>query len=105
MPKGSPPAVIDVRQCQEFQGLRLLYVGISPRPPSADRPPSRQNLKKRIRSHFSGRADGSTLRLRAPTPDEPLPPNGVTPGGDTMRMLRMYARSMRRTMPLRTAMQ
>lgn len=57
------PAAMDLQRCHKFQGLRLLYVGISPRPPTADRAPSRQNLRKRIRSHFAGRADGSTLRL------------------------------------------
>jgi len=57
------PSVIDVEHCHEFQGLRLLYVGISPRPPTAERAPSRQNLRTRIRAHFGGRAEGSTLRL------------------------------------------
>ena len=36
----------------------------SPRRPSANgRPPSRQHLKKRIRYHYRGNAEGSTLRL------------------------------------------
>ena len=36
----------------------LLYVGIAP-----GRPGSRSNLRKRLRSHLSGNARGSTLRL------------------------------------------
>ncbi len=42
-----------------FNGMALLYVGISP----GDRPGSRQHLRSRIRYHFSGNAEGSTLRL------------------------------------------
>ncbi|MFE1664090.1 GIY-YIG nuclease family protein [Microbacterium sp. P02] len=42
----------------------LLYVGISPGPPPRNgRSPSRQNLYKRIRYHYTGNAAGSTLRL------------------------------------------
>ncbi|WP_201308900.1 GIY-YIG nuclease family protein [Puerhibacterium puerhi] len=42
----------------------LLYVGIAPRKPrSRDGRPSRENLRKRIREHFSGDASRSTLRL------------------------------------------
>ena len=40
--------------------LTLLYVGVSPRRSDLD---SKQNLRKRIRSHFAGNASGSTLRL------------------------------------------
>jgi hypothetical protein len=41
-----------------------LYVGISPsRPPTNGKPPSQQNLRKRLRYHFRGNAEGSTLRL------------------------------------------
>lgn len=39
-------------------------MGISPkRPPTNGRPPSRENLQSRIRYHFRGNAEGSTLRL------------------------------------------
>lgn len=41
----------------------LLYVGISPKPPPSIGSPSRQTLRTRIRYHFSGNAEGSTLRL------------------------------------------
>jgi GIY-YIG catalytic domain len=44
-------------------GLALLYVGISPKCPSAVCSPSRQTLRKRLRYHFRGNAEGSTLRL------------------------------------------
>ena len=44
-------------------GLALLYVGISPKPPSAVGTPSRQTLRSRLRYHFRGNAEGSTLRL------------------------------------------
>jgi hypothetical protein len=43
--------------------MRLLYVGISPkRPPGNGRAPSKQNLQKRINYHYTGNAEGSTLR-------------------------------------------
>ena len=58
-----PPGAVDVRECNEIQSLYLLYVGISPRPPISGREPSRQTLRTRIRSHYAGTADGSTLRL------------------------------------------
>jgi hypothetical protein len=45
-------------------GLPLLYVGISPKkPPSNGKSPSKQSLATRIRYHFIGNAEGSTLRL------------------------------------------
>ena len=44
-------------------GLALLYVGISPKPPSNVGIPSRQTLRSRLRYHFQGNAEGSTLRL------------------------------------------
>jgi hypothetical protein len=41
----------------------LLYTGISPsRPPTNGKPPSRQSLYHRIRYHYTGNAEGSTLR-------------------------------------------
>lgn len=45
-------------------GSRLLYVGISPSaPPKNGKALSSQTLKSRIRYHFCGNAEGSTLRL------------------------------------------
>ena len=42
----------------------MLYVGISPRrSPLNGAPASRQNLRKRVRYHLRGNAEGSTLRL------------------------------------------
>ncbi len=43
-------------------GLTLLYVGISPAKPKKGRRPSRQNLRDRLRQHFDGDAECSTLR-------------------------------------------
>jgi hypothetical protein len=44
--------------------LRLLYIGISPSaPPKNGKAPSSQSLQHRIQFHFSGNAEGSTLRL------------------------------------------
>ncbi len=41
----------------------MLYTGISPtRPPTNGKPPSSQSLYHRIRYHYSGNAEGSTLR-------------------------------------------
>ncbi|WP_037411540.1 GIY-YIG nuclease family protein [Candidatus Solirubrobacter pratensis] len=59
----APPG-IDPSRSYERDGMRLLYVGISPKaPPGNGRPPSTQNLRKRIRYHYTGNAEGSTLRL------------------------------------------
>ncbi|MGQ0846550.1 MAG: GIY-YIG nuclease family protein [Sporichthyaceae bacterium] len=42
----------------------LLYVGISPKaPPAGGARPSAQTLRDRIRYHYRGNAEGSTLRL------------------------------------------
>jgi hypothetical protein len=42
----------------------LLYIGISPSaPPKNGKLPSSQSLQSRIRYHFCGNAEGSTLRL------------------------------------------
>ncbi|MGC2676620.1 MAG: hypothetical protein WA415_11555 [Mycobacterium sp.] len=57
------PAAIDVSRCERKCDLTLLYVGISPsRPPRNGKPPSQQNIRKRITYHFRGNAEGSTLR-------------------------------------------
>jgi len=58
-----PPAVMDISGCYERAGYWLLYTGISPtRPPANGRPPSKSGLRKRIRTHCAGNAEGSTLR-------------------------------------------
>lgn len=47
-----------------YQDLTLLYAGISPRhPPANGARPSKQSLLHRVRYHFRGNAEGSTLRL------------------------------------------
>jgi hypothetical protein len=57
------PPLIDASECHSYKGLKLLYVGISPKaPPANGRPPSRSTLKARLRTHYGGNAEGSTLR-------------------------------------------
>ncbi|WP_370332216.1 GIY-YIG nuclease family protein [Mycolicibacterium hippocampi] len=57
------PGAIDLRHCEMRDGLALLYTGISPsRPPANGKPPSTQSLFHRIRYHYTGNAEGSTLR-------------------------------------------
>jgi hypothetical protein len=57
-----PPGV-DIRGCHRIDERYLLYVGISPKAPSLNgRPPSRSTLRQRIRTHYFGNAEGSTLR-------------------------------------------
>ena len=58
-----PPGV-PTQGCAVRDGCTLLYVGISPSaPPANGKPPSRQNLRTRVRYHMRGNAEGSTLRL------------------------------------------
>jgi GIY-YIG catalytic domain-containing protein len=58
-----PPAV-DGTGCVRSGGRTLLYVGIAPsRPFGNNRLPSTSTLRSRIRSHYAGNAEGSTLRL------------------------------------------
>ena len=58
-----PPAVIDTTGCCTWQGLTLLYTGISPkRPPRNGRPPSKGQLRQRLATHYAGNAESSTLR-------------------------------------------
>ena len=45
------------------ESFRRLYVGISPRKPRTDGQRSKATLKSRIRFHFEGNAERSTLRL------------------------------------------
>lgn len=57
------PAPVDTAGCYAYDGLTLLYVGISPRrPPVNGRPPSGQTLRTRLWTHYAGNAEGSTLR-------------------------------------------
>jgi hypothetical protein len=59
-----PPTGVPVEGTHSTDFGHLLYVGISPSaPPRNGKPPSQQNLRKRIRYHFRGNAAGSTLRL------------------------------------------
>lgn len=59
----APPGV-PLHGTHQTEHGHLLYVGISPsKPPRNGKPPSRQNLRTRIRYHFRGNAAGSTLRL------------------------------------------
>ncbi|MRS91337.1 hypothetical protein GJV04_15030 [Enterobacteriaceae bacterium RIT714] len=57
--KEIPPGV-PIENCITCDGYTLLYVGISP--DQRGKPNSRSNLRKRIRTHYSGNAAGSTLR-------------------------------------------
>ncbi len=58
------PGCVDPTGCLTCGDLTLLYIGISPKaPPRNGRSASRENLRKRIRYHFRGNAEGSTLRL------------------------------------------
>lgn len=52
------PPHVPIEKCHKFKNYTLLYVGISPKSPS-----SKQTLFNRIRSHYRGKAYGSTLRL------------------------------------------
>jgi hypothetical protein len=57
------PSLVAADRCCRHQGLALLYAGISPdRPPGNRRPASRQSLATRVRYHYTGNAEGSTLR-------------------------------------------
>jgi hypothetical protein len=57
--KEIPPSV-PTENCITCDGYTLLYVGISP--DRRGKPNSRSNLRKRIKTHYSGNAAGSTLR-------------------------------------------
>jgi hypothetical protein len=60
----APPTGVPLEGCIRQGDLVLLYIGISPKaPPSDGRPGSRQTLASRIRYHYTGNAEGSTLRL------------------------------------------
>jgi hypothetical protein len=56
--------IVPFSGCISCDGFRLLYTGISPSaPPANGKGPSKQSLQHRIRYHFAGNAEGSTLRL------------------------------------------
>lgn len=57
------PTEIDVGSCAKWNGLVLLYTGISPTQRASNGPrPSSENLRSRIRTHYTRDAEGSTLR-------------------------------------------
>ena len=60
----SPPPGVPVADCVRSGDLTLLYVGIAPKAiPLNGKPASSQRLCNRVRYHFGGNAEGSTLRL------------------------------------------
>jgi hypothetical protein len=61
--KEIPPRV-PTNGCITRDGLTLLYIGISPsKPPGNIVTLNSRNLRKRIKDHYLGNAEGSTLRL------------------------------------------
>jgi hypothetical protein len=59
----SLPGPMAVRACHSYDGMPLLYVGIAPKKPYADGRRSKSTLHQRVRYHYRGNAEGSTLRL------------------------------------------
>jgi len=57
------PDGVPTEGCVRCGEMILLYVGISPKAPPATGTSSRQTLRSRVRYHFRGNAEGSTLRL------------------------------------------
>lgn len=57
------PPMVPLDDCITYDDLVLLYLGISPSKPPRQGKPSSQNLSKRIKYHYRGNAEGSTLRL------------------------------------------
>jgi hypothetical protein len=58
-----PPPGIITEGCNRAHQHALLYVGIAPKsPPLNGRAPSKSHLKQRLRTHYFGNAEGSTLR-------------------------------------------
>lgn len=58
------PCGVPISDCHRFGDFTLLYVGIAPKaPPKNGSSPSKQRLLHRIRYHYRGNAEGSTLRL------------------------------------------
>ncbi len=54
------PDLVPTKGCSTHEGLTLLYVGISP--DRQGKPKSSQTLRHRVRYHYQGNAEGSTLR-------------------------------------------
>ena len=54
------PDVVPTEGCSTHEGLTLLYAGISP--DKQGKPNSSQTLRHRVRYHYQGNAEGSTLR-------------------------------------------
>jgi hypothetical protein len=54
------PKVVSTDGCLTVNGKTLLYIGIAP--DKATKPNSRQSLMRRVRCHYRGNAEGSTLR-------------------------------------------
>jgi hypothetical protein len=57
------PQGVPIEGLVRSNGFVLLYVGVSPKRPSAVGSPSRQTLRSRLLYHFRGNAEGSTLRF------------------------------------------
>ncbi len=57
------PGAIDTSRCHMHDGMTLLYVGIAPKKPYADGRRSKTTLHQRVGYHYTGNAEGSTLRL------------------------------------------
>ena len=54
---------MNVDGCHMVEGMSMLYVGIAPKKPYADGRQSSTSLHQRVRYHYTGNAEGSTLRL------------------------------------------
>jgi len=59
----SVPGPIEVGGCHTYTAMPMLYVGIAPKKPYADGRRSTATLHQRVRYHYRGNAEGSTLRL------------------------------------------
>ena len=57
------PSNVPVENCVMYKELHLLYVGLSPSKPPRHGKTSNHNIRKRIKQHYNGNAEGSTLRL------------------------------------------
>lgn len=57
------PPNVPTDGCHTVGSSCLLYVGISPKEPSRTGRISKQSLRTRVRYHYNGNAEGSTLRL------------------------------------------
>jgi hypothetical protein len=57
------PGAVSVDGCHRWDGMPMLYVGIAPKRPYRDGRQSKSHLHQRVRYHYTGNAEGSTLRL------------------------------------------